>query len=1010
MSDPDLDPSKPKCSGTALRLRMVATTPEFRPAQLCSKSHQPRPLNPPMSQPQFFPFTLAIDGIGETLRVVSFRGHEEVNQLYIFELVVAMGRAAGSLEELALNRAARLTIEARNTPRIIIGIVHSVRLMTGRKGWVGDVYRIVLVPKLWRLKPTRNSRIFQKLSIPQIVNEVLDLHGIERRWATVRKPSPPKQKSAADDCYPRRTYCVQYLESDFDFVCRLLSEEGLFFSFDPPDPSTTGATEVMVIADSASCYRPIDGSPQVPMRDDTMVATAEAIDSLEWGGQLLAGATLLREYDFERPTLELKAQAESGDVVDSLEAAFRVYNHEGRFSGEHVTELDAQIQLEQLRSQRRTGRGSSWCTRLTPGRTFQLVDAPTERLNGSYVVTSVDHEASDPTFTNTDDGGRSYSNRFVCLPADVTCRPSRQPRQIQQTFETATVVGPTESEIHTDQHGRIKVQFHWDLKGKRNAFSSCWLRMIQTWAGAGWGHQFIPRVGMEVLVLLLGGDIDNPMVVGSVYNGANPSPFALPESKTRSGLRTRSSPKSDGFNELSFEDLADHEEVYLHAQRNLREHVLHDHGTTVLNDQKNDVIRHQVEIVGGNQTLAVRCNRSETVDMNMTRAVLGHEVVAVDGNQTVTIGCDRRESVEGDHKENVDGSHRQRIGRNASLEVGDNLGVRATGDFNLEVTGQAVSSLSSDGVLTVAGDHHTVIEGNQTISVGHDSRVDVQGALTLLSSAFTLGAGGGFAVTCGESSIIMRDDSVEIRSPKLILTGDEEVMLRAADESILKLDGNGQLIAEKVEIQAAGSELLLDSNAKLGGGKVSLGSGQGKASYSVDEDDKRPPAPPELKLRFLHDNDENRPYADERVTVSGHAPTPWQSQTDGDGRLSFPVHYERCTIQVEMPDQEMRWLLRHGNLADIEEETERGVRQRLGNIGYGAGNANYWTEREFLQALRAFEQDAGGGSQDDGREENAANDEILRPPARRESADEVAEEIERLAEEYRDAIREQAGQ
>ena len=938
------------------------------------------------------PFTIILEGVIEPLRVMSLRGHEAVNELFVFEVVVAAPEQLTALEEEAINRVARLIIEGAEQPRLVCGIVQSARLTAGRRDWGGDVYRLTIVPKLWRLGPTRTSRIFQDMSVPEIVDAVLKPHDIPRTWSNTRE-------------YPKRSYCVQYQESDLDFVRRLLAEEGIFFSFDHPSMDAPQAAEMLFLADEAGCYRFIEGSHRVPLRDDTMVASEEAIDSFEWGGQLLTGSVLLKEYDFLRCALDLRGNAKAADGADAVETALVAYEHMGRFSGEHVNDLDARIQLERLRSERRSGQGTSCCVRLSPGRTFELYDAPTQRLNRSYVVTSVDHEGTDPAFSgNPDDGtARNYSNRFVCIPATIPCRPERRPTQAQQTFETATVVGPSESEIHTDPQGRIKVQFHWDLQGKRNDHSSCWMRVMQTWAGSGWGHQFIPRVGMEVLVLLLGGDIDNPFVIGSAYNGANPTPFALPENKTKSGLRTRSTPNSEGFNELSFEDLAGSEEIFLQAQRDLHERIKHNHETYVLNDQTNKVVRDQFEVVAGNQDLQVVGNRAETVDGERTRVVGGHETVDVGGNAWVTVNGDRRDSVDGDHQENVDGSHRQRVGHNCTLEVGDNLGIRATGGLLLEVTEHARVALSSDGLLTVGGNQTAIVEGNQTTTVGENCTLEVAGTLHLKASAFVLEVTDALDLSCGSSSITMFEDSIELRSPTVIVTGDEKVTLRAAEESLLELDANGKLVADKLEVQASGSALTLDSDAKLDGSKVSIGSGRGKASYTADKDDGKPNEPPELRVQLVHAWDKEHAYADLDVHITGHGPDRLDTKTDGQGWLTIPVHYEKCTIEVDMPGEELHWQLRHGDLADLEEDD--GVRQRLGNLGFGVGSASHWSDRELLSALRSF---VVSTRADDGE---AECDEYLTHDygLYREKPEEVQREIRRLIDRHREAIGKAAG-
>ena len=281
------------------------------------------------------------------------------------------------------------------------------------------------------------------------------------------------------------------------------------------------------------------------------------------------------------------------------------------------------------------------------GRTFELTRNPVRGLDGSYLVLRAKHSAKRPEYTSNELTSETYSNVFDCVPADITPRPARPQRVLRQALETATVVGPEGSEIHTDKYGRIKVQFHWDLQGQKDEKSSCWIRTMQNWAGAGWGFQFIPRVGMEVLVQFLGGDTDSPMVVGSAYNAKNLPPFKLPAEKTISGIRTQSSRGGGGSNELSFEDRKGYERVHIHAQKDLDELVEHNHTATIHNDevirvgncQTNQVGVNRSDLVGGDAAYQVGISRSVTVGHNDTIAVEGLRSVDVQGSLRENVGA-----------------------------------------------------------------------------------------------------------------------------------------------------------------------------------------------------------------------------------------------------------------------------------------------------------------------------------------------------------------------------------
>jgi type VI secretion system secreted protein VgrG len=541
------------------------------------------------------------DHAADAFTVLSFRGREETSHPFAFRL---RARAASlDLERELVGSPAVLVIHGRDRSRSIAGLVASARMETVLANGDGAVYRIKLVPRLAALAHTRNSRIFQERSVPQIVAAVLDHHRVDHAWKVRRE-------------YPPRTYCVQYQESDLDFVQRLLAEEGIFYAIDTSGEAGEAPRDVVVLADDAAAYEPIPGASALRFHEaDGLSQGREAIESLSFRRAVRPGASLLAGFDFRRPQLRLTADA-SSDAPGAVPQR-RVYDHDMDWSKWTLRPEAPRLHLEQHRRGDAVGEGTSGSPRLAPGRTFELEEHPRADLNARFAVVRVEHEGRTPEVGRAGAGSEAeqvYTNRFHCVHADVAARPPRRARPYRQIMETATVVGPPGEDIHTDEHGRVKVQFHWDRDGKGDDRSSCWIRVMTPWAGSAWGAQFLPRVGMEVVVTFAGGDADRPMLLGSVYNGANVPPFPLPAKKTQSGIRTRSTPSGEGGNELRFDDAAGHEQIYLHAQRDLVEVVEHD----------------RVREVRGKESVKVQESRTVDVEKDNVRHVAGSEVVTID--------------------------------------------------------------------------------------------------------------------------------------------------------------------------------------------------------------------------------------------------------------------------------------------------------------------------------------------------------------------------------------------
>ncbi len=562
------------------------------------------------------------------LDVRSFRGSEAISQPFRFDVVVSTSVDADGLEDELLGSTARLTVHGPDGfARAIDGVVTEVRAQEDLLPNERHQCRLRIEARLSLAGLRRDTRIFQNLPVTDIVDAVLRPHHVACEWRLDQK-------------YPPRTYCVQYGESDLEFVQRLLAEEGIFYVFAEP-PAEGGGREVIVCLDAAEGYVPVEGHAALSWQPaEGMVGAAEHVHRFRLERRVRPGAVTLHDYDFARPSLDLTVKERLASPARRIdERELEVYEHHGEQHDADVRRSLARGMLGARRADATLATGRSGCRRLAPGRVFGLEGHEVARLNQRYAVTSVTHEGHRGEHRGTGTGTEkpNYLNRFECVPAEVAFRPTAPTRHAAQVVETAQVVGPPGEEIYTDAFGRVKVQFHWDREGRRNEHSSCWIRVAQTWSGGSWGFQFVPRVGMEVLVTFLGGDLDRPLVTGCVYNGEHPLPYALPEHKSRSGIKTSSTPGGGGSNELRFEDAAGREQLYLHAQRDL---------DAVVENNRSDVVH-------GHET--------RTVDRNRSRTVRGHEAVA--------IGRSQRVSVEGDHLRTVKGNEVVTIHKNLVMHI-----------------------------------------------------------------------------------------------------------------------------------------------------------------------------------------------------------------------------------------------------------------------------------------------------------------------------------------------------
>ncbi|MGY4822927.1 type VI secretion system Vgr family protein [Stutzerimonas chloritidismutans] len=559
-------------------------------------------------------FTLSLEGVEHDFKVLEFRGREAISQPYRFDLELVSERPDLDMESLLL-RPAFLAFAPDGSG--IHGLVHQAA--QGESGKRLTRYRLTLVPRLAYLAHRTNQRIFQHLSVPQIIAQVLEEHGIQ---------ADAYRFQLGPVIYPPREYCVQYDETDLHFIQRLCEEEGIHYHFQH------GASgHVLVFGDDQTVFPKLAATAY--QQDSGLVADQPVIKRFGLRLETRTSRLTRRDYDFEKPRLSMEAASHS-DFQPDLED----YDYPGRFTerarGKHLS----QRALERHRHDYELAEGESDQPRLASGRFLPLSEHPRADWNQLWLLTEVLHEGKQPqvleesvtSAAESPDGfTQGYRNHFTATPWDIPFRPALiHPKPKVLGSQTAVVTGPAGEEIHCDEYGRVRVQFHWDREAQADDKTSCWLRVSSSWAGDRYGGIAIPRVGMEVLVTFLEGDPDQPLVTGCLYHKEHQVPYDLPANKTRTVFKTLSSPGGGGYNELRIEDRKGAEQIYLHAQRDWDENIEH--------DQKIRVGHERHDTVEANSYSEFRAEEHRTTHADRKTEIRANDHLSVGNTQHLKIG------------------------------------------------------------------------------------------------------------------------------------------------------------------------------------------------------------------------------------------------------------------------------------------------------------------------------------------------------------------------------------
>jgi len=606
-------------------------------------------------------FTLSLEGVEHDFKVLEFRGREAISQPYRFDLELVSERPDLDLQSL-LHRPAFLAFAPDGSG--VHGLVHQAA--QGESGKRLTRYRLTLVPQLAYLAHRTNQRVFQHLTVPQIIAQVLEEHGIQ---------ADAYRFGLGPVIYPPREYCVQYDETDLHLIQRLCEEEGIHYHF-----QHGASAHVLVFGDDQTVFPGLAATAY--QQDSGLVADQPVIKRFGLRLETRTSRVTRRDYDFEKPRLTMEAAFHS-DFQPDLED----YDYPGRFTerarGKHLS----QRVLERHRHDYELAEGESDQPRLVSGHFLPLTEHPRSDWNQLWLLTQVLHEGKQPqvleeAVTSHVDSGdgfvQGYRNRFSATPWAIPFRPALcHPKPKVLGSQTAVVTGPAGEEIHCDEYGRVKVQFHWDRHGQADDKTSCWLRVSSSWAGDRYGGIAIPRVGMEVLVTFLEGDPDQPLVTGCLYHKEHQVPYDLPANKTRTVFKTLSSPGGGGYNELRIEDRKGAEQIYLHAQRDWDENIEHD------------------------QKIRVGHERHDTVEANSYSELKAEEHLIVAGDRKVEIKPDDHLTVGQTQHIKLGTAQLTRAGREVHLKAGQKMVIEAGVELTLKAGGSFIKL--NPGGITVSG-------------------------------------------------------------------------------------------------------------------------------------------------------------------------------------------------------------------------------------------------------------------------------------------------------------------
>ncbi len=703
----------------------------------------------------------------ETFTVERLSGRESLGHCFEYDAVLLSDSPLFDIGSLIGDTVAIQIHRGEKDPRYLHGYVTRAAL-------VGTFdrharYTIRMVPWFQLMSGRVNNRVFQNQSVPDMAKALFREHGFV-----------DFEDQLSND-YPERDFVVQHRESDFSFVSRLLEKAGIYYFF-----RHEKGRHVLVLADSQSAHQEVPGSEVIAFHPDGSATpiSGESVNGWEFALQWSPFTVASSDFDFERPRADLSARAKGPDVFK--QADLEVFDFPAGYTEQSEVDTYVRGRLVAQLGDAETYAASGEVQSLGAGDLFSLSDFPIDDQNQQYLIVSASFEALNNAHeTGTDDEAGYFRSAFTVMDAVDSYRPPMStPIPRVDGPQTAIVVGEAGEEITTDKYGRVKVQFHWDRVGTSDEKSSCWVRVAQVWAGSGWGGMHIPRIGQEVIVEFLEGDPDRPIITGRVYNADNMPPYALPDNKTQSGIKSRST-KGGGpgnFNEIRFEDKKGSEELHIQAEKDQSTHVKHNQSISVDGDRSVSV--------GGNETISVTGTRTSTITKKETQTfkadremrvtgndledVTGHrtenhhagrEITVEQGDALTVVGSDKVDTIHGNYDITADTSF-QVSQKSNKLLIEDAVTIESVGDIDIKNSGCEVSAQNAGALLIEAKQNIQLKCGPATITLNMDGTIELDGVT-------------GISAKAGTSTLTLDPSGASVKGTAVELNGTAGVVVQA---------------------------------------------------------------------------------------------------------------------------------------------------------------------------------------------------------------------------------------
>ncbi len=716
----------------------------------------------------------------EDLFIESMTVEEGLSQMGLIQLNLLSPKNDIAAAKLLGKPVGVTLVDADDHKRYFHG--HVTRFGHGSARGPYHAYHAEVRPWPWFLTRTADCRIFQAMTVPDIVKQVCNDH-----------PAVAQLKFKLFRSYRTWDYCVQYRETDFQFISRLLEHEGIYWYV-----AHAAGKHTLTLLDAISAHDPVAGSASIRHIEDASSAPPDEQFITQWrfDEEIQTEKVALTSYDFQRPSTSLAVDAQVSR--QHPEAGAERFD----FQGDYIVSADGKQLADDLldgaqsRFQRYIGEGNAM--NLEAGHTFSLAKHPRSDQNAKYLLTRVRIEAQVAVFA-AGAAGASFKTSFEAIPSAQQFRPPRQTvKPFVQGPQTAVVVGPSGDEIFTDKYGRVKVHFHWDRLGKKDDKSSCWVRVSHPWAGKNFGMIHTPRIGQEVVVSFLEGDPDQPLITGRVYNAEQMPPWDLPAYATQSGILTRSS-KGGAYgnaNAIRFEDKKGSEQLWIHAEKN--------QDIEVENDETHWVGHDRTKTIDHDEKVHVKHDRTETVDNNETITIGVDRTEKVGNNESITVGKDRTRSVGANESVSVASKRTHSVGADESISVGAAQSITVGAAQSLSVGANQSVSVASKQSTSIGADHEITVGANRKLDVGAKLEVTVgaketrtvadaretsigKDELLQVGKKYFLEAADEITLKTGDASITMKKDgTITIKGKDVTVTGSGKVNVKASSDLVLK--------------------------------------------------------------------------------------------------------------------------------------------------------------------------------------------------------------------------------